>query len=374
MKSRKRYAKTFYTKRSLPQPNAEYWPEVTDDLRDLLQRPANIPFVLLGGGQHLRAMAIGERTFDVVRTDNLNRILSVDHESKLLRAECGLKWGDLHESALQEGLSLERSRLYPLTASIGGLLSRYEACHKELWDGDLKTSLVSITAISPDNSYSYLPAPRKASGPDMRWIFVGAEGLVGAILDATLLLWKPSEGRLWIWQDEELANLLNIWRRFVDAGVRVSWAVIRNNQLVVAAHGVESVLREADRLVKTLGGEIAGATKDVAQMRREFESQHPDQRENSSASRTLRVTTSLQHLESVHAPLVESAEQLEIWDLTRHRATLFCRFKKYTAAEISETQVLDQGAVVGEKLIRWPAWAQTLKHELDPQRTLAIGP
>lgn len=377
MKSRKRYAKTFYSKRFLPHPRAEFWPEGTTELSEMLQAPTETPFLVLGGGQHLRPCAIGERTFDVIRTDKLNQVLSVDRESKLLQAECGMMWGTLHEAATEHGLTLERSRLHPLTASIGGLLSRHEACHKELWDGDLKTSMVSLTAVSPLDRYRYLPAPRKASGPDMRWMFVGAEGLLGTILDATFLLWKPMDGRLWIWQDEDFKHLLNTWRQFIDAGVRVSWATIQNKQLFIAAHGIESVLRTVDKLATKLGGEVAGSASDVATLRHELEKHHPDQRENPDAVRTLRMTASLDQLDPIYQSLAEAAQEVEVWDLTRHRATLLSRFPKGTVGALSgnlSNLLLDSGRIVGDDVVHWPTWAQILKRELDPQRTLAIGP
>ncbi|MEZ4459256.1 MAG: hypothetical protein R3E66_05935 [bacterium] len=88
---KKRYAKTFYTRRDLPTPRQEIWPSDSGELREvLLDAKYDIPLLVLGDGQHIRPAVIGERTFDVVRTEGCKRVLSVDRESKIVRVECGL--------------------------------------------------------------------------------------------------------------------------------------------------------------------------------------------------------------------------------------------------------------------------------------------
>lgn len=378
MKSKKRFAKTFYTKRHLPTPRVEYWPENAGELRDAFREPTDAPLLLVGDGQHLRPSVIGERSFDVVRTENIADVISVDRESKLIRVECGIRWQTLQSAAEERGLSMERTRLYPSTSTIGGLLARHDACHKELWDGDLRGYMVALTSVSPgQRDYQYLAAPRKASGPDFRWLYAGSEGLVGAIVDASFVAWKPSDARLWRFEDVDAERMLEIWRQLLDAGMRVSWAHW-DGTLSVSAHGLARILKVCDSLVESLGGRADGGAEEVRQVRAELEANHPERRECPSATRTVKITTSLQHLSVVCEEVRPEAESLQILDLTRHRGSVFVTYPKgHVGAELPSAianMVLDAHVVANDEAVHWPHWAQHLKHELDPKRILAMGP
>ena len=222
MMHKTKIAKTFYDKREIPQPKSEWWPDDAGELRECLS-DVDTPRVLLGDGQHIRTPVVGERSFDVIRTEKCRRIISVDRESKLVRAEAGIRWSDLQEELVERGLSMERYQLYPATATVGGLLGRFASVHRELWDGDIRTGCVALSATAGGDDYRYIAAPRKASGPDLRWLFVGAEGLAGAILDATLVTWAPSSARLFTWKLESFAEAVKIVREMWDAGVNPSW-------------------------------------------------------------------------------------------------------------------------------------------------------
>jgi len=379
MKSKKRYAKTFYARRHLPTPRTEYWPEDAGELRQLLKEPADLPLVLVGDGQHLRSSMIGERSFDVIRTESLNQIISVDRESKLLRVEAGLRWADFQEAARDRGLSMERTRLYPLSSTIGGLIARHDSCPRELWDGDLRGFMVALTGITPrHDDYTYLAAPRKASGPDLRWLFAGSEGLLGAVLDATFVAWKPMDGRLWRFTSEDFESCVGIYRAVLDSGIRVSWAHYSDGTLSVASHGLERVLKVADTIVQRLEGRMDGGAAEVEALRHTLESEHPDRREAANSGRMVSVTASLKDLALVHQIIAVEAEEIQIYDLTRHRGTLYARYPKgHVGAELPGAiagLVLDAHVVANDEAVHWPHWAQNLKRELDPKRTLAMGP
>jgi FAD/FMN-containing dehydrogenase len=195
----------FYDERLLPLPDHEYRPESAAELREVVEGEAGLEpehsLVVLGGGEHLRSSAIGERRFDVVRTEECDRVRSVDRESNTIRVEAGVTWGELREVAAAEQRALHRYRLHPEGATIGGLLGRWQPLERQLHRGDLRAGCIATRTASPGGAgYSYLPAPRKASGPDHRFLYIGGEGAFGVVLEATLVLAPRQPGALLEWE------------------------------------------------------------------------------------------------------------------------------------------------------------------------------
>jgi len=374
---KKRYAKTFYKQRDLPQPRQEFWPADSGELLEVLANPGlDAPLLLLGDGQHVRPAVLGERVFDVVRTESCRRVLSVDRESKLARVECGIRWGDLQDELRERGLSLERSGLNPRNSTIGGLLGRHHGVGRELWDGDIRTSCIALSGFTPTNGqYGYLPAPRKASGPDMRYLFIGGEGFLGAILDATFVVWRPSEARLFRWEVAAHEAMI-VHQKMLDLGIQIAWASYVAGTLNVAVFAADGVLRSIEREVAPLKPTDTGGRDDVTILRNSLEAAHPDRRESATAKQTHRAVFSTEHAGQVLESFANA--DVEIWDLTRHRATFYATYPKGKVpaelpgdiAQLAHSQRL----VASDGVVHWSQWSQTLKNELDRDRRLAVGP
>jgi FAD/FMN-containing dehydrogenase len=387
MRTKSNPSKSFYDKRDLPTPSNELWPQDAGELREvMLDAKANdLPRLLLGDGQHLRTAVIGERSFDVVRTQQCNRIISVDRESKIVRVECGMRWGELQDELHDRGLSLARYALYPSTATVGGLLARRHPVHREMWDGDIRTNCCALSAVTPrDDDYRYIAAPRKAAGPDLRYLHVGAEGVFGAILDASLVGSPLTEGRLFTWHPENVAAAVTLMKSVWDAGVHTSWVhythfMTKRNPLRAAVHGPARLLDEVERQLATIDDRFeVGGTEDVDATRRSLEDSHPERRTLASSRRTVMAAFSLHDLPDAIGALPDSVEALEIPFWTRHRATCFIRYQKgKTSSELpaaAATRALVARPVIDDEAVHWTAWSQTLKSSLDPDRRLALGP
>lgn len=384
MKSKSKVAKTFYERRAIPQPQTEWWPEDAGELREAISA-GDRPKLLLGDGQHVRTPAIGSHGFDVVRTEKCRRVISVDRESKLVRVEAGIRWSDLNSELAERGLSLERYRLYPSTATLGGLLSRFSSVHRELWDGDLRTSCVALSAATAATDYRYLAAPRKASGPDLRWLFIGGEGAYGVILDATIVVWAPTEARLLTWKPERFGQAAAIVNDAWDLGLRPSWITwtsykTSSDELVMALHGptrlidlAATTLMERHDVPCEVGG-----TEDVAQKRTELEAAHPDRRALSTAMRTVHAVFSSRDLGAAIDSLPASVENVTIWNWTRHHAHAYVRYAKgKTLSELPAkmaSRALDVRPIVDDEAVHWSHSSQTLKSLLDPEHALAVSP
>ena len=139
----------------------------------------------VGGGRHGRRRPDGAVTvLDMRGQDAIRRL---DRESLVVTVEAGVTVGALAAHLRERGASLCGWRREHPEATIGGLLSAWQPTPHGLWNGSAREACLGLSAIAGSgHRYRYLPAPRKASGPDLRFVFMGGEGVYGVVTAATL--------------------------------------------------------------------------------------------------------------------------------------------------------------------------------------------
>jgi FAD/FMN-containing dehydrogenase len=379
-----RVEKSFYRDRGLPEPQAEYAPENAVELRQLITDDHDgPPRLILGGGEHVRESAIGEQSFEVIRTDGCHHILSLDATSKTVRVEAGKTWGDLQDELAEQRLTLSRYRLYPRKATVGGLLARRYPAQKTLFAGDIRDGCVAVSTATPElGDYRYLTAPRKASGPDLRHLFVGGEGLLGAILDVTLTVWKPTPARLYRWHAPTVGHAVATRRRMETCNIRPSWCHWKrsNGEFVAAVHAPTRLQDAIQRHCRVKWGDEVTIEDDeaVESTRKHLETYTPDRRSAKHADKVVEVTAGLGVLESQLGELGDTVDEIDIVGWSTHYATAYLSADETLDADALSDSLRRQAVgvrpIIGETAATWPEWSQTLKAELDPHRTLAVGP
>ena len=335
-------SRQYYRKRGLPIPTAEYRPDSAeqfcDALDDLHQRKT--PWSILGDGQHSRAFSEdseAKKEHTVIRTENLDGIDELDEESGLIRVQAGMRWKELHSALQQEGFSLQRYGLHPASATIGGMLARVRPGPPVLRGGALLDGCISIGAHTPtDGDYRYLVAPRKASGPDLRYEFIGAGGARGAILDATLVIWRPVAQRLLRYHDCSLCDAATKMRELFRAGITPSCVHYsysgRSLQLILTAPG--QLLRSRMHwIAEHLGApDETGDTEAASTRRAWLEARHPDRRSHPDARRTRVIWLTPSALQDDPEPLFgDGVSDVEIVTWTPRRVEAFVRYGEHLA-------------------------------------------
>lgn len=277
----------FYEKRRLPAPQREIRPRSPQQLADEISSLAagDNPWRLVGDGQHIRDFPADDTV--AVHTGELDDILELDRESGTVRVQAGISWNELDAAVVEEGFSLQRYGLHPSTATVGGLLARHRVSPPLLRGGDLLDGCIAVGAFHPcSGDYRYLAAPRKATGPDLRHLFVGAGHSGGAIVDATLVVWKSEAARLVVYDDctpKDAARIVNAlfeasitpaWMHYGFDSGRLQFALVAPGQLLRSRVGwLTDRVGEPD----TVGdGEDAGTRKRWLQSRHPHRRSHPD--------------------------------------------------------------------------------------------------
>ena len=104
-----------------------------------------------------------------------------------------LTFGDLIAAIERAGWSPDGIQPEPEEATIAELLERRQP-RPSHWGGGLLVDRCCRLSAGGEGGHGYasIRAPRKASGPDLAFLFIGGEGALGAIERASISLVKPA--------------------------------------------------------------------------------------------------------------------------------------------------------------------------------------
>ncbi|MCB9717586.1 MAG: FAD-binding oxidoreductase [Myxococcales bacterium] len=157
-----------------------------------------VPIVPSGGRTGLTGAATATHGEVVLSLTRMSRILEVDPAARLLRCEAGATVEAAHLAAAEHGL------LYPVdfaakgSAHVGGSIATNAGGVKVLrygltrqWVQGLKVVVASGECLSLGGALV-----KDNTGYDLRQLFIGAEGTLGIVVEATLRLCAPPAGRV----------------------------------------------------------------------------------------------------------------------------------------------------------------------------------
>ena len=182
----------------LPVPDFVVLPGTVEEVAAVLRLAQQhaIPVVPWGGGSGTQGGIIplyGGITIDLKR---LNRLVHIDETSGTVTAQAGIGGFEL-ESALNEmGWTLPHYPASVHSATLGGYLAARGSGVISTKYGKAEDLVLSIEVVLPDGSVCRtLPVPNHAAGPGILQLFVGAEGSLGVITEATMRIERLPEVR-----------------------------------------------------------------------------------------------------------------------------------------------------------------------------------
>lgn len=172
-------------------PLAVVRPESTDEVSAVLRwaDESRTPVVPFGGGSGVLGGASARMGAISLDLRQMDRVLEIDEHSLIVRAQAGVM-GPALESALQDRvLTLGHFPQSIDISTVGGWLSARGAGQKSSRYGRIEEMVLGIEAVLAGGRILRTHvAPATAAGPDLARLFVGAEGTLGVITEATLRL------------------------------------------------------------------------------------------------------------------------------------------------------------------------------------------
>jgi D-lactate dehydrogenase (cytochrome) len=171
-------------------PDVVVWPHSTDEVSRIVRYAANrkIPITGWGVGSSLEGNPIPVQHGIVVDFQEMQKILAIRAEDFQVDVEAGVIYKELNKTLSPKGL------FFPpdpgAAATIGGMIGNNSSGIRTVKYGATKDYILRLTVVLPDGRLIQVGnrARKSSSGYDLIHLFVGAEGTLGLVTEATLRL------------------------------------------------------------------------------------------------------------------------------------------------------------------------------------------
>lgn len=196
----------------------------------------------------------------VLDMSEMRKVLALDETDLLVKVQAGKLGIELERELNEMGYTLHHSPQSLDRSSVGGWVStRATGQFSSRWGGIEELVVAFSVALPTGELIETNFVPRAAVGPDLRHVFMGAEGTMGVVTDVTLKIFPLPEYQVFeaITFDGVEAGL-EVMRKFMAIGLRPF--LVRFYDVDEARHAMQD--RSFDKCVMFLGFEgIEGVAK-----------------------------------------------------------------------------------------------------------------
>ncbi len=176
-------------------PDVVVYPRSTADVVAVVDlcRARNVPIVPFGSGTSLEGQVVALRGGVSLDTTRLDRIVRLSVEDLDVTVEAGVTRKQLDAHLRPEGV------FFPVDpgadATIGGMVATGASGTTTVRYGAMRENVLSLTVVTPDGSVvrTRSRARKSSAGYDLTHLFVGSEGTLGVITEATLRIYPTPE-------------------------------------------------------------------------------------------------------------------------------------------------------------------------------------
>ena len=182
----------------LPLADIIVFPSSTSEVAEVLKiaNEMKIAVTPVGGGAGTCGGTLpiyGGMQLDLKRMD---KVLEIDDISMLVRVQTGVVGIDLEEAVNRHGYTLGHTPTSLRTSNVGGFIATRSGGSMSSLYGKIEDLTLGLEVVLADGSIVRTKAvPRHSVGPDLRELFIGSEGTLGVITEATLRLFPFPEER-----------------------------------------------------------------------------------------------------------------------------------------------------------------------------------
>ncbi|MDX1588126.1 MAG: FAD-binding oxidoreductase [Oleiphilaceae bacterium] len=226
-----------------PRPVAVALPKTTAEVQALV-RFANahqLALVPSGGRTGLSAGAVAANGELVVSFERMNRILDFNASDRQVHCQAGVVTQQLQEFAEEQGLYYPVDFASAGSSQIGGNLGTNAGGIKVIRYGMSRDWVAGLTVVTGAGEILELnrDLAKNNTGYDLRHLFIGAEGTLGFITEATMkLARKPENLTVLVLGLNDLSNTMDVLRCFQDSLDLTAYEFFSHEAMAyVLAHG-----------------------------------------------------------------------------------------------------------------------------------------
>jgi alkyldihydroxyacetonephosphate synthase len=178
-----------------------------------------VPVVPYGGGSGVCGGVLPDAATIVIDLRRLDRLLEVNETALHARVQAGMYGHRFEEALASHGYTAGHWPQSVSLSTVGGWVATRAAGQFSTRYGSIEDMLLGLEAVMADGRVVRIrPVPRRAAGPDLRHLFLGAEGTAGVVTEVTLKILPTPESR----------KLLSFGFPDFDAGLEAIRHIVRD--------------------------------------------------------------------------------------------------------------------------------------------------
>jgi FAD/FMN-containing dehydrogenase len=206
-----------WTKVFAPNPAAIVWPRTTADVSTLLRLAAEhgVAIVPSGGRTGLAAGAVAKHGEVVLSLARMRRMDPVDTIGATVRVQAGVVTEAVHRHAAEHGLTWPVDFASKGSSQVGGNIATNAGGVKVIRYGLTRHWVLGLEVVLMGGQVLELNGAleKNNTGTDLRQLFIGSEGTLGVITEATLKLTRlPGKLHVFLFAVPSLKGVLELFR------------------------------------------------------------------------------------------------------------------------------------------------------------------
>ncbi len=208
-----------WSKQYDPDPLAIVFPKSTEQVQALVRLANDLRFALVpsGGRTGLSGGATAIRQEVVVSFDYMNRITAFNESDRTVRCQAGVVTKQLQQFAEDKGLYYPVDFASSGSSQIGGNIATNAGGIKVIKYGMTREWVLGLQVVTGTGEVLELNHDllKNNTGYDLRHLFIGSEGTLGFITEATMKLTRPPENlNVLVLGLADIANTMDVLQRF----------------------------------------------------------------------------------------------------------------------------------------------------------------
>ncbi|MEA2055761.1 MAG: FAD-binding oxidoreductase [Candidatus Thermoplasmatota archaeon] len=204
-------------------PDCIVWPESTKQISDILKLACKekTPIIPYGDGSGVVGGAVPIKGGIVVDLKKMDKVVNIDDLGLTITAQTGINGMNLERHLNRYGYTMGHIPQSLYCSSLGGWIACKAAGQFSTKYGKIEDMLVALEAVLPDGTViKSKPVPRSSTGPAVERLFLGSEGNLGIVTQATLKIWPyPEERAMCSYAFDDLSKALEAVRKIMRRNV-----------------------------------------------------------------------------------------------------------------------------------------------------------
>lgn len=197
-------------------------PSSTEEISEIMKiaYKYEIPVTTRGAGTNMAGACVPFKGGVVICTGKMNKIIELDIQNQTIKVQTGVTVGDMQSVAEKNGLFYPPDPSNLKVSTIGGSIAMSSSGSRSFKYGGTKDYILDLTVVLSNGEVVKTGSNtiKNATGYNLTQLFVGSEGTLGIVTEATFrLIPKP-----------ENTNLLLAYFKTVDDAANAINAIILN--------------------------------------------------------------------------------------------------------------------------------------------------